>query len=239
MSFESVLREHFASALAEPTFVAQTLAALEPRGFTADNAIACVAVCRDELCTPMQLEVRKTWGEAFNMSSLAGVPLCGATAFRAAHAHSPTELDRERYVYFSMAHIGIGPGGEPGQCVRSGRKGTSKACGAVDALLFEMRSGNVPLEHDPDDFEQSRLRHRVLQRVGWGARPNLIEVTEAVRVEALTTLERMITLTVDTTKADYALFNGIQIHGQGNRTLVWPAVSYVVRDGVRSELELR
>ena len=239
MSFESVLNEHFANSLDESAFVARTLTALAPSAFTADNAIACVAVCRDELCTPLQLEVRQTWGEAFNMSSLAGVPFCGTTAFGAAHAHSPTEQDKERYVYFSMAHIGIGPGGEPGQCVRVGRSGTSKACGALAALLSELQSGRVKLELDPDDIEQSQLRHRVLRRVTWGANPDLLELTQLVRLEALETLERMITLTVDLANADYALFNGVQIHGPGNRTLVWPAVSYVVVDGVRSELALR
>jgi hypothetical protein len=238
MNFESVLNEHFANTLEESAFVARTLAALAPHGFTADNAIACVAVCRDELCTPLQLEVRQTWGEAFNMSSLAGVPSCGTTAFGAAHAHSPTDQDKERYVYISMAHIGIGPDGERGACQRVGRSGTSKACGAVAALLFEMHSGRVKLKHDPDDLEQSHLRHKVLQRLEWGAKPDLIELTQVVRLEALETLERMIGLTVDMADSDYALFNGIQIHGPGNRTFVWPAVSYVVIDGVRSELEL-
>jgi hypothetical protein len=238
MNFDSVLNEHFANALEESVFVTRTLTALAPRGFTADNAIACVAVCRDELCTPLQLEVRRTWGEAFNMSSLAGVPVCGTTAFGAAHAHSPTEQNKERYVYFSMAHIGIGPGGERGECLRVGRSGTSKACGAVAALLFEMRSGKVKLKHDPDDIEQSLLRHRLLQRLEWGAQPDLIGLTQVVRLEALETLERMIALTVDAANADYALFNGIQIHGPGNRTVVWPAVSYAVIDGVRSELEI-
>ncbi len=238
MNFDFIVNENFANHLDESTFVERTLAALTPHGFTADNAIACVSVCRDELCTPLQLEVRDTWGEAFNMSSLAGVPMCGTTAFGAAHAHSPTDRDKERYVYFSMAHIGIGPGGEPGECVRTGRVGTSQACGALAALLSEMQSGQVMLDLDLDDIEQSQLRHRVLRRVGWGATPDLIQLTEVVRLEALETLERMVALTVDPGKCDHAVFNGVQIHGPGNRTLVWPAVSYVVVDGARSKLEL-
>ena len=238
MTFDGIVNEHFAGALDEPSFVARTRDALAPLGFTADNTIACVAVCRDELCTPLQDEVRATWGEAFNMSSLAGVPLCGTTAFGAAHAHAPSANDKDRYVYFSMAHIGIGPDGEPGQCLRVGRTGTSKACGALAALHLEMKDGSVTLENDRDDMEQSQLRHRLLQRVGWGATPDLIEVTQFARIEALETFERMISLTVDSSKADYALFNGIQIHGPGHRTLVWTAVSFVVIDGARRDLEL-
>lgn len=238
MSYQSVITEHFARALDESTFVDRTLAALAPSGFTADNTIACVAVCRDELCSSLQLEVRQTWGEAFNMSSLAGVTFCGVTTFRTAHAHSPTDQNKEHYVYFSMAHIGIGAGGELGQCMRKGRTGSSMACGALVALLGEIHCGSVSLEPDPNDTELSQLRQRLSQRVGRGATPDLIELTEVVRLEALETLEHMIALTVDPANADYALFNGVQVHGPGQRSLVWPAVSYLVVDGVRTELEL-
>ena len=219
--------------------MAKTLEVLAPRGFTADNAIACVSVCRDELCTPLQLAVRETWGEAFNMSSLAGVPMCGTTAFGAAHAHSPTDDNKERYVYIAMAHIGIGP---PAARSANARASVARAsprravpwrpCSASWTLV--RRSSR----NDPDDMEQSLLRHRLLQRLQWGAKPDLVELTQRVRQEALDSLERMIALTVDVKEADYALFNGIQIHGAEGRTFVWPATSYVVVDGVRSELQL-
>lgn len=236
MNAPAIVTEVFAGALEESSFVSRTLTALSSRGFTADNAIACVAVCRDELCSPFLACVREVWGEAFNMSSLAGLTSCGVTGFGAAHAHAPSDQDKDRYVYFSMAHIGIGPEGEVGRCVRVGRKGTSSACGAVVALLGELQSGNVKLEIDPNDVEQSQLRHSVLQRLGWGAKPDLVELTQAVRLEALETLERMIGLTVDPSKADYALFNGIQIHLPNGSSLVWPGASYAMVDGARHDL---
>ena len=239
MSFQAVLYEHFSGAVAESEFVAGTLTALSGHGFTADNAIACVAVCRDELCSPLQLEVRNVWGEAFDMASLAGVTFCGVTGFRAAQAHAPTAPDRERHVYFSMAHIGIGPGGELGQCTRVGRAGTSVACGALAALLNELQSGQVSqanLEHDPDDIEQSLLRQRLLQRLDPGAEPDLIALTQAARREALATLERMIELTTDRDESDYAVFNGVQIHGPAEQSLIWNAVSYAMVGGARVEL---
>ncbi len=237
MSFQVALNKHFPDTLSEARFVDRTSAILEPRGFTAENTIACVAVCRDELCTPLQRQVRATWGEAFNMSGLAGVPLCGRTAFGAAHGHAPNLEGTQRYVYICMAHIGIGDGGELGQCQRVGRAGTSKACGAVAALHLELLNGNPKLGHDADDLEQSQLRSRLLRRVGWAAVPTLIELTQYARIEALETLERMISITLDTDTSDYAVFNGVQIHGPGDNARVWLAASYVVVGGVREDLD--
>jgi hypothetical protein len=238
MSFQAAVDEHFAGAIEQSTFVAKSLEVLQPKGFTADNAIAIVGVCRDELCTPLPLQIREAWGEAFNMSSLAGMIFGGVTAFGAAHAHSPTDQDRERYVYVSMAHIGIGPAGEIGQCTRVGRAGTSKACGALAGLLGELTSGRLRLERDPDDVEQSLLREALARRFDWGHKPGLVELTKTAREATLETLERMISLTVDTAKADYAVFNGVQIHGEGDTTLVWLPTSYAVVGGKRSELSL-
>jgi len=120
MRFKTLVNEHFPGAMAEGTFVRRSMDLLAPYGFDLHSAIACVAVCRDELCTPLHDEVQRCWGEAFNMSSLAGVPLCGRTAFAAAHAHSPNPRQRERYVYYSMSHIGIGRDGTFGDCTRPG-----------------------------------------------------------------------------------------------------------------------
>lgn len=237
MTFKTFVHRHYEGALPEAVVIARSCDQLAPYGFSAENTIACVAICRDELCTPFKSEVRKVWGEAFNMASLAGVTFCGVTGFQAAHAHAPTGCDRERYAYYSMVHIGVGADGAPGACVRAGRSDTSTACGALTALLAEIHGSDVPLEYDPDDMEQSQLRHRLLRRVGWGAKPDLFALTEAARVEALETFERMIALTVDGSRADYALINGVQIHGP-EETWVWPGVSYAMVEGVRHDLDL-
>jgi len=149
MKFKSILSQYFPGAIAESAFVKRSVEVLEPHGFGDHSAIACIAMCRDEVCTPLHTEVQRRWGEAFNMTSLAGVPLCGRTGFAAAHAHSPNPSQRERYVYYCMAHIGVGADGTFGECTRPGRDEVSKACGALVALHAELESSEVALEHDP------------------------------------------------------------------------------------------
>lgn len=234
MSFESVLNQHYKGARPEPEFVAQTISTLGKHGFTGANTIACMSICRDELCTGLESEVRQQWGEAFNMSSLAGVPFCGVTAFGAAHAHSPVDKGRERYLYFDMVHIGIGENGEAGKCIRPGRDAPSSACGALCAILGELQDGPLSTAMDPDDIEQSHLRQRLAARLG-EAKPDLFELTEHARLDALAIFEHMIERTVNTKTADYALLSGVQVHGT-DKTLVWFGSGYTVVNGERTAL---
>lgn len=237
MSFDSVMSEHFPGAIEQSAFVKRTLELLGPQGFDADNTIACVAVCRDELCTGMKLNVRDVYGEAFNMSSLAGMVFCGKTSFMAAQAHSPIVDGKERYVYFVMTHIAFGTDGQIGLVARDGRDSDSSACGALCALLAELESGKVDFRRDPDDHEYSLLREAILRRLEWSSKPGLIDLTKLAEIDALESLERMIELT-QTRKADHAIFAGVQIHAPDGKTLVWTGNSYVVVDGQRKELSL-
>ena len=46
----------------------------------------------------------------------------------------------------------------------------------------------------------------------------------------------MIALTVDTQRADYAVFSGVQIHGNDNAPFIWPAKNYAVVNGSRIDI---
>ena len=121
MDFASALNEHFPNAIEEKEFVDNTYETLQKYGFTRDNTIACVSVCRDEVTVSLENAIQTVWGEAFNLSSLAGLVFAGKTAFLAAHHHSPNKDGRERYAYFGFSHIGIGPEGELGWVKRPGQ----------------------------------------------------------------------------------------------------------------------
>lgn len=238
MSFEAALDEHFPGTLPQADYIDRSHRALEKHGFREDNSIACVGVCRDEICRPLVLGVWNTWGEAFNFSSLAGMLNLGRTGFGAAHAHAPLVEGRERYVYVQMPHIGIGPGGEIGQCQRIGQPGTSVACGALAAFRSELETGSVDATLDPDDLEQSLLKQRLIKRLPWGSKPDLVTVTKLAGEIILADLEHMIELTVDRDKADYAVLTGVQIHGPDNAPFVWPGKSYAVVGAERFSLRL-
>jgi hypothetical protein len=194
-------------------------------------------VCRDEITLPLVDDIERTWGEAFVFSSLGGLPILGKTGFLAAQQHAPIdERGIERYVYYALPHIAIGPQGEFGLYYRSGRQKASHACGALMAFQHELESGSLQLAPDLDDIEQSALKRYLLRKIRYGDVPNLLSLTRIAHAVILEELERMIKLTVDPTRSDYGLFTGIQIHAPEGRHFVWPGAAYVVMGGKRLNL---
>ncbi|MFN3197703.1 MAG: hypothetical protein ACE366_04705 [Bradymonadia bacterium] len=238
VSFQAALDEHFPGSMEEEAFVRQTKPALAAFGFTPDNTIPAVGLCRDELCRTFSGLVRDVWGDPFKFSSLAGMVFLGRTGFGAFHHHSPIIGERERYLYFALPHIAIGPSGTVGECTRPGRPGKSSACGALAAFHAELTSGTLDLEPDPDDQEQGLLKAHMLKHMQWGETPDLAGLTHKAHEVILGDLERMIRLTVNPNTADYAVMTGVQIHGPEGKQYVWPGKTYAVVKGDRHELSL-
>ena len=76
-------------------------------GFNAENSIALVGVCRDEICSPFVQHVVGHFGHTFGIRGLGGFISCGRTGFGAAQAHSPVVGGKRSYVYFVAPHIAI------------------------------------------------------------------------------------------------------------------------------------
>ena len=55
-------------------------------------------------------------------------------------------------------------------------------------------------------------------------------LTKLAQQVILEELERMLQLTFDTSKSDYAVLTGVQIHGQDSEDYVWPRTMYAVVD---------
>ncbi len=234
-TFEEAIEHHFPGSVDEADYVKRSLTLLEPHGFTADNTIACVGTCRDELCLPLKGHVLDVWGEAFNFSSLGGLLTLGRTGFHAAHAHSPVDGGRTRHVYFCMPHIGIGPKGEVGSYLRPGMERMSTACGALVAVHKELSSGSLNLSLDMLDIEQSLLKNRMVRMLTWGEMPDLGSFTKLMEQAIKEDLEQEIVQTCDTDKTDYAVFTGVQIHGPDGH-YVCPRTSYAVVSGERVDV---
>ncbi len=235
MSFEETLAIDFPTALKSANFVKRASEALQAYGFRASNAIACVSVCRDELTRPFVEEIQNSWDRVFDFSSLASMLYLGRTGFEAANHHAPNEGGVERMIYFAFPHIGIDSAGEIGNCFRSGRTDVSHACGALFGLQRELANGPIKLDLDSDDIEHSILKQRLFRKLIPGEAPDLLTLTMKVRDVILEDLERMIHLTVDTTRSHYAVLTGIQIHGPNNQTFIWPGVMYAVVNQKRLE----
>lgn len=242
-SFQQSLDERFFGARTEVDFLELSYDAMTKHGFNADNTIACVGVCRDELCRSLVWSVRDVWGEAFNFSGLGGMLTLGKSGFRAAHQHAPIINGRERYIYVVMPHIGISADGEYGKCIRDGRHGSSVACGALSAMLAELRAGQLDLSVDQDNIEYSILKQHLTPRLlGRGLHTDTLDIaTLTLTMSDLITddLERLIELTVDKEVADYGVLTGVQVHCPVSGSMVWSNASYVCVNGERRELGLR
>ncbi len=237
MGFQESLNEHFPGAVPEADFVNRTVALLSGSGFTPENTIACVSVCRDEITQPLLQKVRTAWGEAFNLSSLAGMLFLGRTGFTAAAHHAPNAGGKERYVYLAFPHIAIHIDGQVGVCKRGGRKELSTACGALFAFQKELASGKLSVGLAFDDVEQSLIKIRLIQEIPYGQVPDLLTLTRAALKVIQDDLERFIGLTVDPAQSDHAVFTGIQIHGpDGN--YIWPDRCFQVVDRAKTVVSL-
>ncbi len=238
MSFEDIWQKHFPGSLPEEHLIRRAAVTLiRDHGFTPANTLACVGTCRDELCANLFAGVQEMWGKAFDLSSLGGILTIGRTGFAAAQAHAPVVAGRCRYVFFLFSHIGISEVGEVGVAARPGQSEPSAACGALVALMQELRSGESSGSGiEWQDPEQSLLRQRMRRIDSMPESPELLELTKAVHQANVEDLRGLMSDVFDRQREDYAVIAGVQIHGPGGVTLAWPGTSYVVVEGIRSEI---
>jgi hypothetical protein len=238
MDSHELLKENFDHVVKEVDYVRKTYNLLKTFGFNDDNSIASVCVCRDEISQTVRSIIKHIWGEAFNFSSLAGMFTAGKTGLKAAMHHAPRVEGRERYVFYVVPHIAVNEDGKTGFCKRRGIKDESSACGALCLFLDELYSGKLHIKIDEEDIEESLIKRRLIKEITYGDIPSLLELTKITRKVIQEDLEHAIAKVVDTTKSDYAVLTGIQIHAP-DANYIWPADSYVVMDGVKQALEVQ
>lgn len=237
MGIEDVLKGLFERVYAEADFVEKTQKELDKYSFNVENSIACVSVCRDEITQPFINLIRSKWGEAFNLSSLAGMFFAGQTGLMAAMHHSPVVDGKERYVFFAMSHIAVSDDGRIGADRRIGREGNSIACGALNAFQKELKEGKLNLSMDDIDIEQSLLKRRLLREIPYGHVPDLLELTKITQKIIQKDIEYALNTIVDRNKSDYAMVTGIQIHcPEGN--YIYPVSCYAVVNEVMERIDI-
>jgi hypothetical protein len=237
MGFEKIMNENFDRVIKEVDYVRKTYNALKDFGFNDDNSIASVCVCRDEISQTIRSIVKHIWGEAFNFSSLAGMFTAGKTGLKAATHHAPRVDGRERYVFYVIPHTAIDEDGKTGFCKRRGIKEESSACGALCLFLDELYTGKLHIKIDEEDIEESLIKRRLIKEITYGDIPSLLELTKMTRKVIQEDLEHAIAKVVDTSKSDYAMFTGIQIHAP-DANYIWPADSYVIVEGKKNEIKI-
>ncbi len=236
--FVRVLHRHFPGASHEKEFIAETASRLRDEGFTEDNTIACVALCRDEVTRSLFADVERVWGPAFSFAGLAGMVTAGRTGLAAAIHHAPIENGRRRFVIYATAHIAIDAAGTIGLVDRPGIPEPTDACGALVAFRNELQQGILTVEFDRYDTEQSLLKHRLLPLVGYGTVPDLVDLTKLAVTAIEEDLREILRSLADGWRAtdhaipaDAAIFNGIQIHGPDGTNFVWPLSTRIETGG--------
>lgn len=235
MSFTKIMDNQFPGYMTEKNYLETAYTQLEKLGFNGPNTIASVAVCRDELTQSFVLGVQECWGEAFNLSSLAGMVFAGQTGFRAALNHAPKENQISRHVFFGMAHISICGKGGPGIYFRPGQDENSGACGALLGFQNELSEGNLDLMLNPNDIEQSLLKQLLFKKLRYGEVPDLFKLTQLAWDQISEDMKKMLDLTIDPQTCHYAVLTGIQIHGPSAH-YIWPGEFWAIVDGTRHNL---
>jgi hypothetical protein len=226
--------QHYPNATEEGAYIGTTAATLATLGFTGENTLPVLAVCRDEICGSFVRAAEDQWGNSFTLGGLAGLPFGGKTGMGAASHHAPDIFDRERFIIYAMAHIGFGPEGEIGGCVRPGMEHLNGACGALKAYSGMLADGSVPEKIFADDAEFGLLTQRMAKVVPAGT-SDLLSVTNAALTAIKEDIEALSSTVLNTKKVDYAVFTGTQIH-LPNQHLVHASDSWVVLSGQRQEI---
>ena len=232
----SVVQQHFPTPRNEAEFVANSAALLAQAGFVAENTLPIISVCRDEICSSFVSAIEAQWGQSFMLGGLAGLPFGGKTGLGAAAHHAPDIHDRERIVIYAFTHIGFGPGGEVGGCVRPGMEHLNAACGALVAY-----SGQV-VEEDrevnkifTDDGEYGLLTHR-MDKEPKPEKPELLAVTNTALEVIKADIDALTSKVLHQDKCDFAVFTGTQIH-LPEQNLVQLSDCWAILNGNRQPIE--
>ncbi len=217
-------------------YLAERTGWLDGRGFHPGEALAVTASCRDELVAELRAGVRQWWDNAFDFSSLSGLPLAGVTGMRAVLDHTPEEVRRRQVVVFAMPHVGRLADGTYGQVMRRGRSHATTACGSlVAAAAWAEDAAGDPMaaevQIDPLDPEQSLVRARLLRGdPQFFRRPPLALaqwVVELMRAD----LWQLVESFGRAEEVDVAVVLGVLVNGVDGDTVI-PAGCRVRRRGV-------
>ena len=222
--------------MTETDFVQYTFEALFPQGFNSTNTVACVGICHDELTRSFRKATSKVWGEAYDLSSVAGVLFLGEQSQKSRDSFgNPIDPDQPHYVIYTMPHISINNNGEVSLCQRPNRTGSASACGALIAFQRELANGYMSVELDPYDKKKNRHKQALFHKVKSGQIPSIINLVKLTSRIVMEDLKQMIALVADenpsitdTNLHTYAIYSGILIHTPDRQNYVWSDESVVV-----------
>lgn len=236
-AFHETVQNHFPGTLPLKEYMRKTYDCLLNYRFNDNNTMGMVAICRDEIADPLFKEVIKYWGKTFNCCSLAGFVMMGKTGLAAATDHTPIFECLRRFTFYAMPHIAISRYGDIGRVYREGIEKPSHACGALEVIVNELKSGHLNLETDMEDIEQTIIRQKILSTINYGDKPDLVEITKLASQIIFNDVEKLLS-TLDNTIFQYAVMTGILIHGPLETQWIYPQNFYVVGKDIPNGKEI-
>ncbi len=206
------LAKVFPITLPDTTYLDQISSQLSPLGFTKDNTLPCLSVCRDEITSPFARKIQDIWGNYFSLGGLGGCMVAGKTEFQAAVNHSPMSGGKERFIFISMSHVGITEDFQAGKVKRYGQDHLDNACGALMALTDKINSGDVDQNVYGNDVEMGYVTRRLLKILPPEKKVDILDVTQAAHDAAKIDTEAFANEILNPEKVDWAMFTGIQLH---------------------------
>ena len=220
--FHQTVEAHLPGTISMQEFLRRTSQWLSQYGFSDDNTLGMVAVCRDEVASPLVDEVVRYWGRTFGCRSLGGFVLLGRSGIATGVGHAPRLGGRRRFVFYAMPHIAISEQGEIGTVYREGLEEASHACGSLASVLAELESGRIDVRTDFDDIEQCSVRQKLLSALHYGDRPDLMGITKLASRIIRDDVARLLASVVDPAEFEYAYLTGILVHGPHDTHWVCP-----------------
>lgn len=227
-AFQQTIEAHLPGTISLDEYFLRSSGRLRKYGFVDENTLGVVATCRDEIATPLAGAIIRHWGLTFNWRSLGGFLLLGKTGIKTAISHAPTSNGRRRFVLYAMPHIAVSESGEIGVVLREGIHETSHACGSLEAVVAQLKAGNINAELDMEDLEQSCVKQKLISHVSQGQKPDLMEITQLACEIIQQDADRLLGEIADPAEFDYAYMTGILIHGPRDTHWVCPKRSIVV-----------
>eukprot|EP00669_Euglena_mutabilis_P007855 TRINITY_DN3047_c0_g1_i1.p1 TRINITY_DN3047_c0_g1~~TRINITY_DN3047_c0_g1_i1.p1 ORF type:complete len:427 (+),score=133.65 TRINITY_DN3047_c0_g1_i1:23-1282(+) len=240
-AFVNKMAELFPGALPEMDFIAKSTKLVGHHGFQKGNAIPLISVCRDELTRSLTDDFEELWGPVFSTGSIAGMVFCGITGFSAGMHHTPDNTDGiNRYIFVSAPHIAISSQGEVGKCNRAGCATESTACGALCALLGELKSGTLKVALNTNDMEQSMMKQQLAGLLTYGQVPSLEDLTKLAQKLVKQQVESTLAQLDLKDNTEYVFICGVQVHGPDNANFFWANDFYIRRrDGTRHTVDAK
>ena len=226
--FQKTIEDHLPDTVSLDEYFQRSSGRLRKYGFVDENTLGVVATCRDEIATPLAGAIIRHWGLTFNWRSLGGFLLLGKTGIKTAISHAPNSNGRRRFVLYAMPHIAISEAGEIGVVVREGIHETSHACGSLEAVIAQLKSGNNNVDLDMEDLEQSCVKQKLVSHLYQGQKPDLMEMTKLACEIIQQDADHLLGEIADPSEYDYAYMTGILIHGPRDTHWVCPKRSMVV-----------